>query len=156
MQTLSEDFEYLGRYSIPEAGRLFKALEAAEISVEAEFDDGSGHGEFAAAWGSFGAEAGVEVAVESARRPDVDTIHARLFGAGLPTLPEGYDGNEGEELSLRQRREVLAQELGGLGNALKTAINEGRPATSCEDMITASQSLKKQIAEIDQALKANA
>ena len=152
METLSESFDYLGRYTIPEARRLLEALEAAQISIEAEFDDGSGHGEFAASLGSFGGEAGVEIAVERSRRPDVDTIHARLFGSGLPTLPEGYEGHGAEELKLRQRREELARELGEVGVALKALLNEEDAATRTQELLAALQHLKEQISEIDHAL----
>ncbi|MGY8691071.1 MAG: hypothetical protein ACKVHP_25435 [Verrucomicrobiales bacterium] len=41
--------------------------------------------------------------------------------------------------------------MGELGDRLSSALSEGRAA---EDLVAASQGLKEQIAEIDQALKA--
>ncbi|MFT4638499.1 MAG: hypothetical protein ACI8T1_001820 [Verrucomicrobiales bacterium] len=151
MDVIPENFEFLGSYSIPDAKRLLEALEAADVLVEAEFDDGMGNGEYAASFGGFGGNASVEIAVETARRSDVEIIQTRLFGANLPNLPEGYKIHGADEFHLRQHRETLILELGELGDRLSSALSEGRAA---EDLVAASQGLKEQIAEIDQALKA--
>jgi len=118
-------FEYLGRYHITEAKRLFDALEKAEIDFEAAFDDGSGS---RSSLGSFGMEAGVDVAVESAKRGEVNAIHTRLFGSTLTSKPT--DDSEAEAwfdedtLGTLQERERLTQELGDVEVELQTLVTE--------------------------------
>ena len=119
----SEAFEYLGRYQITEAKRLFEALEKAEIDFEATFDDGSGS---RSSLGSFGMDAGVEVAVESSERDRVNAIHTRLFGSALPSKPTDDAEAEGwfdeEVLGALEERERLAQELGDVDAELQALV----------------------------------
>ena len=121
----AEAFEYLGRYQINEAKRLFNALEKAEIDFEAAFDDGSGS---RSSLGSFGTESGVEVAVESAKRNEVNAIHTKLFGSALPTKPTGHAEAEKwfdqETLGELEERERLAQALGDVDAELQALIAE--------------------------------
>lgn len=132
MSDIPSTFEYLGWYAPPEARKLLDALEKEGVPVHAEFHDGLQNLSGAdVAYGGFGGSASVLIAVESARRPDVDTIHGRIFGIGLPTVTsEGpdaddwYDETAGDEIELIERRAAVARDLDAREAELKQLLSE--------------------------------
>lgn len=132
MNEAPEGYEVLGWYAPPEAKRLLEALDEQGIGVHAEFQNEMGRVEpVEAAMGGFGAGSRVLIAAESARRLEVDRIHSRLFGLGLPTFSEDEAGADewldrdgGDEVALLEEREGMMRRLDEVEHELRILLAE--------------------------------
>ena len=132
MEEIPDDYEYLGCYAPPEAERLLGALEAENIGTHAEFHDGAATGSAVGiAYGDSGVRAQILISTESTRRSDVDQIHIRIFGSGLPAMPDETNSpekwleEEGEaEFKTLERRQQLVDELDDIERGLKDLLQE--------------------------------
>ena len=112
---IPENYESLGWYAPFEARKLLEALET--VGIGAHTGDGG--------------REGVLIAVESARRPEADSIHGEIFGTGLAGLTDkdALSGNwvdpDGTgEVKLLGRRAVWVHELRDVDDELNNLLDE--------------------------------
>ncbi len=121
MQRLPDDHQYIGWYSPSEAMKLMTAMDTAGISFLAEFKDGIYKQHSAL----------VLIAVESARKRDVEVIHAEVLRSALPSditpfesFGEEVDPKGTDEFALRERRQALIDERLELDDKLEAIMQE--------------------------------